>query len=210
MFPQVLAIVRAYVDTKVTFAAGVEPAEIALPYYQSLLQERVTSAIRPADEKGEPPLLPILDDMLAVGSTDVASFLTVRACVPTIRSHLSYAACDSGWEESVAYALDDLSGVAAWAKNYKLGLEIPYQHDGKAHRFTPDFVVRVVPAGVAADEGWTVVLEIKGLEREQDRSKDAGALRWIAAVNHWGRLGQWRYAKVYDIATLPKALGLEP
>ena len=37
-----------------------------------------------------------------------------------------------------------------------------------------------------------LLIEVKGLEREQDRSKDAGAARWIAAVNHWGRLGHWR------------------
>lgn len=35
-------------------------------------------------------------------------------------------------------------------------------------------------------------------EREQDRSKDVGAARWIAAVNHWARLGRWRCVKIHS------------
>jgi hypothetical protein len=52
-----------------------------------------------------------------------------------------------------------------------------------------------------------VVVEVKGLEREQDRSKDVGAARWIAAVNHWDRLGQWRYAKIHSPHELKVVLG---
>ena len=49
--------------------------------------------------------------------------------------------------------------------------------------------------------------EVKGLEREQDRSKDIGTARWIAAVNHWGRLGHWRYAKINSPYELKAVLG---
>ncbi len=35
-------------------------------------------------------------------------------------------------------------------------------------------------------------------EREQDRSKDVGAARWIAAVNHRARLGRWRCVKIHS------------
>ena len=33
--------------------------------------------------------------------------------------------------------------MRAWAKNFRLGLEIPYQHKGAAHAFVPDFLVDV-------------------------------------------------------------------
>ena len=52
-----------------------------------------------------------------------------------------------------------------------------------------------------------LVVEVKGLDPEQDRSKDVGAARWIAAVNHWGRMGAWRYAKVRTPYGLRQALG---
>lgn len=74
-------------------------------------------------------------------------------------------------------------------------LEVPYQHQGKPHQFVPDFiaVLRDEKGGPSAEH---LLIEVKGLEREQDRSKDTGAARWIAAVDHWGRLGRWRYVKL--------------
>ena len=41
--------------------------------------------------------------------------------------------------------------------------------------------------------GLTLLLEIKGEEREQDRAKHQAAQRWVSAVNHWGQLGQWAF-----------------
>jgi hypothetical protein len=75
-----------------------------------------------------------------------------------------------------------------------------------AHSFIPDFLVDVV---APEREGGVehLVVEVKGLEREQDRSKDVGAARWIAAVNHWGRLGRWRYAKIHSPHQLKAVLG---
>ena len=94
----------------------------------------------------------------------------------------------------------------AWVKNLRLGLEVPYQHQGKAHQFVPDYI-----AVLRGEDGGTsderLLIEVKGLEREQDRSKDAGAARWIAAVNHWGRLGHWRYVKLRSPHDLARHLG---
>jgi type III restriction enzyme len=191
MFPQVAAIVRRYVETKVAPVGGAAPEEIALEKYRATIESRLIAAIRPAAEEGEQPLLPVLHDMAGVGSTDISPFQTIKPCVPTIRSHLSKAVVDSGWERRVALALDESDRVEAWVKNERLGFTIPYQHEGRSHSFTPDFIARLV-------DGDHLVIEVKGLEREQDRSKDVGAQRWMAAVNHWGKLGRWRYAKVHS------------
>lgn len=43
-------------------------------------------------------------------------------------------------------------------------------------------------------------------ERERDRSKDVGAARCIAAVNHSARLGHWRYVKIHSTHQLTAAL----
>ena len=119
--------------------------------------------------------------MAGIGTTDVTPFLTVKPCQPTLRSHLSQAVCDSGWERTVARALDESPRVVAWAKNHRLGFEVPYLHSGVAHSFIPDFLV-----------------DVAAPDREA---------RWIAAVNHWGRLGHWRYAKIHSPRQLGVVLG---
>jgi type III restriction enzyme len=210
MFPQVLAIVRRYVETRLELVGDAAPEEIALGRYRSTIESRITSAIRPADEEanGAAALLPVLHDVAGMGTTDIAPFLTSRLCLPAIKSHLSHAVVDSGWERRVATALDESARVHAWVKNVRLGFTIPYQHQGRSHGLIPDFLCVLREAsGAPSDEH--LVIEVKGLEREQDRSKDVGASRWQDAVNHWGKLGRWRYVKIYSPFQLKEALGVE-
>ena len=135
-------------------------------------------------------------------------------CQPTVRSHLSQAVCDSGWEATVARALDESPRVRAWVKNHRLGFEIPYSFRGEPHAYTPDFLVELVGpmhgAGAevrdGAGSGEHLVIEVKGLEREQDRAKQVGMQCWIDAVNHWGRLGRWRFEKLYSPHDLARVL----
>jgi type III restriction enzyme len=173
--------------------------EIALDHYRSLVASRLADAIRPADGDGEQPLLPVLDDLAPIGSTAISPYMTTKQTVKTQRSHLSDAVIDSGWERTVARALDESPRVRAWVKNERLGFTIPYRHGATGHQHVPDFLVEL-------NDGTFLVVEVKGLEREQDRSKEAGARRWIAAVNHWGKLGQWRYAKIYSPHQLASVL----
>ena len=73
--------------------------------------------------------------------------------------------------------------------------------------FTPDFLCALRGAtGAPSDE--SLIIEVKGLEREQDRSRDIGARRWQDAVNHWGKLGRWRYAKIHTPYQLSQVLGV--
>jgi type III restriction enzyme len=51
------------------------------------------------------------------------------------------------------------------------------------------------------------VLEIKGLETEQDKAKHEAARKWTAAVNNWGRLGKWAFHVSRDPQMLEKELG---
>jgi type III restriction enzyme len=201
MFPQVAALVRRYLDERVDVIGDGQLEELALPHYRSLVESRLGEAIRPAEGEGEQPLLPVLDDLAPIGSTDITPFMTTKPCVPTERSHLSHAVVDSGWERTVARALDESPLVRAWAKNERLGLTIPYRHGQATHHHTPDFLI-------ALTDGTMLVVEVKGLERELDRSKEAGARRWVDAVNHWGKLGQWRYAKIHSPHQLQSVLAV--
>jgi type III restriction enzyme len=47
-----------------------------------------------------------------------------------------------------------------------------------------------------------LVLEIKGMEDEQDRQKAAGARRWVDAVNYAGSYGRWWYEVCKDVDSL--------
>jgi type III restriction enzyme len=78
--------------------------------------------------------------------------------------------------------------VIAYVKNDRLDFEILYDWQGAPHKYRPDYLVRV---GAGDDEEVTLILEIKGYEREQDRAKWTAAQKWVRAVNHHGGFGRW-------------------
>jgi type III restriction enzyme len=100
------------------------------------------------------------------------------------------------WEQSAAYFIDSHPRVASFAKNAGLGLAIPYQHNGVAHDYLPDFVVRL--KGEAEE---SLILETKGFDPLEEVKAQA-AKRWVEAVNADGRFGRWRYA----LARKPEAV----
>jgi type III restriction enzyme len=91
-------------------------------------------------------------------------------------------------------ALELSPKVLAYVKNDRLDFEILYEWQGKTHKYLPDFLARVeAPAGEV-----TLVLEVKGHEREQDREKYAAAEKWVRAVNHHGGFGRWAFLVCRD------------
>ena len=119
----------------------------------------------------------------------------------TVKSEISHAVCDSGWEVRVAQALDRRDDVIGWVRNERLGWQIPWLDPvAKAwRRYHPDFVVRV-------DRGngsiLNVVIEVKGEERDDALVKKRYAEEyWIPSVNEHTELrrhGRWRYLYVTD------------
>ena len=72
----------------------------------------------------------------------------------------------------------------------------------ESHQYEPDYLVKL-------GNGKTLVLEIKGLEDEQDRAKHQAAQRWVSAVNNWGKLGQWAFHVNRDPQMLKQELGYQ-
>jgi len=107
LFPQVLAAVRQYLNKRVVVVDPDTPLEeIALLKYKQRIIERLTEAIEPDTEAGEPPILPIIERFRPIGSTSEVLFRTVRPCVGTTKSHISHVVLDAPqWEHSVAYQL---------------------------------------------------------------------------------------------------------
>ena len=187
LFPQVLDVVRRYVRDRVDVSPPARAEEIALATYRKTLVERLAMAIEPANDEGESRLLPRIERFRPLGSTADVLFRTWKPAQPTTRSHISHVVLDSSWEGSVAYQLEHISSVLAYAKNDRLDLEIGYEKDGQ-HRYIPDFLVVI-----ELDDGrrLTLLLEVKGQETETDRSKWTGARKWVNAVNNHGAFGLW-------------------
>jgi type III restriction enzyme len=200
LFPQVLNIVWHYLEERVRVSAQATLQEVALEKYQQRIVERLTEAIEPDTEAGEPPILPIIERFRPIGSTAEVLFRTVRQCMGTTKSHISHVVLDAPkWEHRVAYQLEQIPEVIAYARNDHLDFTIPYECQGVRHEYRPDFLIRW-----RREDGREVkiVLEVKGFETEQDRQKEAAAKRWVRAVNHHGEFGQWAFVVCRD----PQAL----
>ncbi len=57
---------------------------------------------------------------------------------------------------------------------------------GHQNRDHPDFLVRLT-------NGVYPLLEVNGLEDDQDRAKIQAARRWVDAVNAWDEMGRWAF-----------------
>jgi type III restriction enzyme len=204
LFPQVLDAVWCYLEERVVVERDVPLEEIALLKYKQRIIERLTEAIEPDTEAGEPPILPVIERFRPPGSTSEVLFRTVRPCVGTTKSHISHVVLDAPkWEHSVAYQLERMPEVIAYARNDHLDFTIPYESQGVRHEYRPDYLIRW-----RCEDGseLKVILEVKGFETEQDRRKEIAARRWVRAVNHHGELGQWAFAVCRDPTRLRKLL----
>lgn len=196
LFPQVLRIVWEYLENRVILEEDTVLEEVALLRYQEQIVERVLTAIEPDTGAGETPLLPVIERFRPLGSTSEVLFRTVRPCVGTTKSHISHVVLDAPiWEHSVAYQLERLPEVVAYARNDHLDFTIPYEWQGVRHEYRPDYLIRW-----RCENGQEVkvILEVKGFETEQDRQKEAAARRWVRAVNHHGEFGQWVFVLCKD------------
>ena len=130
-------------------------------------------------------LEPVFDRDRPIRSTgDMTTWYTGRPCEHTARSHINFCVYDSTWEASEAFALDHSPEVAAWVKNDHLGFEVFYVHRGVVRKYRPDFLIRLKSGGM-------LVLETKGQDSEQNRSKRRFLAEWVNAVNAHGGFGRW-------------------
>ncbi|MDH7478569.1 MAG: DEAD/DEAH box helicase family protein [Syntrophomonadaceae bacterium] len=130
-------------------------------------------------------IAPVFDREKPVRSTaDMMTWYTSRPCERTRKSHISHVVFDGTWEASEAFELDRNKRVAAWAKNDHLGFEILYIFKGIVRKYRPDFLIRLA-------NGKTLVLEVKGRDDQQSRSKRQALEEWVKAVNEHGGFGRW-------------------
>ncbi len=89
--------------------------------------------------------------------------------------------------------------VTAWVKNDHLGFEIMYVFKGVVQKYRPDFLIRLAT-------GKMLVLEVKGQDTQQNRTKREFLAEWVKAVNEHGGFGQWAWDVSFDPADIPGLL----
>ncbi|MGH7923524.1 MAG: restriction endonuclease, partial [Candidatus Binatus sp.] len=189
LFPQIRQMVDRYLTDKVR---PLPPAQIldvfCSPYYGWVI-EHLREAIKPDTAQGEAPIVPIYEARRGPGSTNEVDFWTSREVREVVRSHINYVVADTKtWEESAAYLIDTNERVDAFVKNAGLGFAVPYFHNGEAHDYVPDFIVRL-----KTEPPIHLIVEVKGYD-ERAEVKAQAAQRWIEAVNADGSYGRWGYA----------------
>lgn len=134
-------------------------------------------------------------------TSDMRTWYTGKPCAYSSRSHINFCVLDSTWESSEAYTLDNDQRVAAWVKNDHLGFDISYVYQGAVRKYRPDFLVKL-------SNGEYLVLETKGRETHQDKTKRLALAEWVDAVNQDGRFGKWHCAVSYHPKDVGGILGL--
>ncbi|MBN1505692.1 MAG: DEAD/DEAH box helicase family protein [Sedimentisphaerales bacterium] len=156
--------------------------------------QHIADAIRPDNVE---TLEPVFDNDRPIRSTgDMRTWYTGRPCEFTERSHINFCVFDSTWEASEAFQLDRNENVAAWAKNDHLGFEVLYTYRGVIRKYRPDFLIRLA-------NGTFLILETKGQDTEQDRTKRAFLDEWVKAVNAHAGFGAWSWSVSQNPSDLP-------
>ena len=145
--------------------------------------QHLFSAIRAENTE---KLVPIFDKEMPIKSTGkMITWYTSKPCELTNKSHISHVVYDSAWETSESYELENNDAILSWAKNDHLGFVISYLYKGVVHSYYPDFLIKL-------SNGKMLVLEVKGIDDEKNRTKRTALKEWIDAVNSDGRFGPWK------------------
>ena len=150
------------------------------------------------DSENTERLLPILS-CPAMGTTgEVRPWHTARPCMLPMKSHMNLCPYDSAWEELAARKLDGSDNVLAWVKNdANLRFEILWSDGGTPGKYRPDFLAKL-------RDGRMLILEITGKQlqfpelADEVEAKKRAADRWVKAVNHHGKFGEWLFRQAED------------
>ncbi|MCK4823879.1 hypothetical protein KA005_49455 [bacterium] len=137
-------------------------------------------------------LEPVFDRDYPIRSTEyMRVWYTSRPCEYAKKSHINFCVFDSTWEACEAFHLDRNENVKSWVKNDHLGYEILYTFKGVVRKYRPDFIVQL-------KTGEFLVLEVKGRDSQEDKTKRTFLDEWIKAVNTKGGFGIWSWAVSYN------------
>lgn len=137
-------------------------------------------------------LTPVFDkEKPLLSTTDVRTWWTSKPCEDFGKSHINFTVVDSDWEFLEARKINDQINIASFVKNDHLGFAILYNFEGVIRKYYPDFVLKF-------KNGQHLILETKGRDTEQDKTKRVFLDEWCKAINQHGGFGVWKWAVSFD------------
>ncbi|MDO8126257.1 MAG: DEAD/DEAH box helicase family protein [Candidatus Brocadiales bacterium] len=198
--PQLRRIAEEYVKNHVILKDRMVIGYLSVGEYFSGALTKIQQAIVTENllHQKDKKILPILAPYDTLGSTRYVDFLTTKEVRETIKSHVNYVVADTEeWEQGVAKRLEQMPEVLSYVKNQNLGLSIPYEHQGAAHHYLPDFLAKIELPDKAV---LNLLIEVTGRKDDKKAMKVKTAREfWVPAVNNIGKYGIWAILEVQDI-----------
>jgi type III restriction enzyme len=198
--PQLMRIAEEYVKHHVLLKDRMVIGYLSVGEYFSGALTKIQQAIVSENvaNKENKKILPILAAYDETGSTRYVDFLTTKPIQETAKSHVNYVVADTEeWEQGVAKRLEQMPEVLAYVKNQNLGFGVPYEHQGVAHHYVPDFIANIE----ALDKSIIhLIIEVTGKKDDKKIMKVKTVTEfWVPAVNNAGRFGRWAAIEIQDI-----------
>lgn len=198
--PQLRKIAEEYVKNHVVLKDRMVIGYLSVGEYFSGALTKIQQAIiaENIEDQKDKRLLPILAPYDTLGSTRYVDFLTTKPVRDTVKSHINYVVADTEeWEQGVAKKLEQMPEVLTYVKNQNLGFTIPYEHQGVAHHYTPDFIVILE---MSDKSKLNLLIEVTGKKDDKKKMKVKTARDlWVPAINNIGKYGRWAMLEVQDI-----------
>lgn len=198
--PNLRKIAEEYVKNHVVLKDRMVIGYLSVGEYFSGALTKIQQAIivENLEHQKDKRLLPILAPYDTLGSTRYVDFLTTKDVRETVKSHINYVVADTEeWEQGVAKKLEQMPEVLTYVKNQNLGFTIPYEHQGVAHHYTPDFIVVL---GMSDKSKLNLLIEVTGKKDDKKAMKVKTARDlWVPAINNIDKYGKWAMLEVQDI-----------
>jgi len=145
-------------------------------------------------------LTPVFDKENPIRSTsNIRTWWTSKPCEAFEKTHINFVVVDSKWEYLEAKTINESKVVESFVKNDHLNFVIYYNYQGEVRRFFPDFICKLT-------NGEFLIIETKGQDNEQNKTKRAYLDEWCKAVNEHGGFGKWKWAVSFDPNDLQKII----
>ncbi len=137
-------------------------------------------------------LTPVFDKENPIRSSgDIRTWWTSKPCEPFERTHINFVVCDSKWEYLEAKTINESQHIKSFVKNDHLNFVVYYNYQGVVRRYFPDFICKM-------KNGVNLIIETKGQDNEQNKTKRAYLDEWCRAVNEHGGFGKWKWVVSFD------------
>jgi len=153
-------------------------------------------------ETSNEELIPVIDESRPwIRTDDMNPWMTSKKTQPIESSQINNMVIDSNFEAEFSQHLERLSSngkILSWVKNDHLGFKIWYVFKGEIKTYHPDFIIKI-------DEENFVIIETKGIKKDQDEFKWNAIKEWVIAVNN-GDFANWKFETVFTKEDFNKIL----